>query len=866
MSPVFNPSDPTPPDVRLGATSVNRLYRGSVLVYDRHAQPLNPADTTVPIALQTNHWGGVDLSEVGIVTSWQPNDSFTLVAGTLPSGVVLDSVAGLVCGAAVTPGSGDATVQTNSGQQISLPWTVVRGFDSVRGGAIRRLTPLGLTGLANPERATFAIRFMIPAGHTDDVVLLRGFDAFRLRVLGANGRIRFDVNDPSGTSLFTLTSTPAGVDYRDGNEHTVIISSDLNADSPTVALWVDGIERSWNNPAAAGHIRTETNSYSIAADTSGVGLPLPATGSIRWAYIEFGAARTATEVTAYVEDVPGALGAPQIFFGGTLSDWQNGVNFGTTADWSVQHGTWTVVDERDPVPQAFPGALGYGKYATGGIGRTMYRVTNTSANPATSGSLPWALAQAQSAGGGYIVIEAEGPLESDTFIRVLGNNITIDARRQSGLGFWLNGTALWIESSNVVVRHLRSFAGSNFAGSNPTTRDCFIVASRTDGVQQDRIYFDRCDAMFSLDEAFSVFPYRPGSTAQNVTLHGVCIAEPCHENIHLDEGPPQQFDDHSKALLTSAALSRLTFYGGLLASADDRMPRLTGQAQEIISSVIANFGSTSIQVTASATADFIRCFFMLGDRPGQPTTHTAKWVQGTTSTTLQVVYEAECFSGAWTAAGGFNDDALIDNWRNNTSGTTFMEPEATQNAQLFEKSGAAQGALTYDEAFFSLSDRVGSLNATGEHHPFVARVIGYVTEAVPFTTGWHGGPFGRRMPPDELRAVGVNITSPGAGVLRVTLPPAHEALPPVANRPWTAVSVTIVDAYTTEISNGMAATELPLTGKTWESDGITLAGSLAGGTTDFTGLLAGHYVVRVIYTAGAIPVPLYSGRPITVVV
>lgn len=62
-----------------------------------------------------------------------------------------------------------------------------------------------------------------------------------------------------------------------------------------------------------------------------------------------------------------------------------------------------------------------------------------------SGSLPWAIAQAETAEGGYIIIEAEGPLELTEHLRVRGDNITLDARRRPGLGFWVVGGTLRIE-------------------------------------------------------------------------------------------------------------------------------------------------------------------------------------------------------------------------------------------------------------------------------------------------------------------------------------------------------------------------------------------------------------------------------------
>lgn len=95
----------------------------------------------------------------------------------------------------------------------------------------------------------------------------------------------------------------------------------------------------------------------------------------------------------------------------------------------------------------------------------------------------------------------------------------------------------------------------------------------------------------------------------------------------------------------------------------------------------------------------------------------------------------------------------------------------------------------------------------------------------------------------------------------MTLPEADSALPPVSDRAWTAVEVTVLDAYTGLYVNG----ELPppRTSNGWD-DGVTLTGSIAGGAVNFTRLPAGFYVARVTYFACLVLVPLYTGRPVEV--
>lgn len=790
--------------------------------------------------------------------------TFVLNSGDLPAGMSFMEDVGIVHGTPTVAGAHSITVTATTpagATEIDVAIDVAHTYEGVQGGSVRRLTTLGVTS-PTPAEATYAVKFKLPSGHASDVSLMRAgavANAYHLRVIGSTGRIRFELWDTAGTSLGSLQTTPSGTSYFDDTEHELVINIDLAG--PTITAWIDGVSLSWSAAPGAGNgsIATEATSYSFGTATDGSSNPIPSGGFIRWGYVEWGALRTGTATTGDFANGPENAGTPHFLFGGLLSDWTSGRNYGSTGDWATVDGTWAVADASglDATPQAFDGALGFGRYATGGVGEDVFRVTNTSASAATSGSLPWALAQALAAGGGYILIEAEGALELTDKLYASTDNLTIDARRQPGMGFWINGGALWVEGSNVVLRHLRCYPGSNFIGQNPAGRDALIITSDEVDRPQSDVYVERCDAMFSIDEALSVFPYKSGSPSSNITFHGCLVAEPCHENLHVDES--SGVDNHAKGPIIGASASNVTFYGCLFASADDRMPRALGQALEFISCVTANYGSTGIQVSSTATADFINTFFMKGDRPGNPTTTSSKWVQGTTSTSLEVVYESGCFTGAWTLAGGFDDAAMIDSWRNNTSSSTYMDAGALDNDALFTKSGAAVGALSYSAAFLSLGERVGALNVAGERHPYAERVVGYITEAVPFSTGWHGTAYTNNMPPDELRAQGATVTSPGAGLMTVTLP-AAPAL--IAGREWTGVTVTVVRAYDSAVE--LSDTSLDLNGADWD-DGVTLPGSLTGGAVPFNGLPDGFYTARVTYAAtGGGLFRLYMGRPVEV--
>ncbi len=151
---------------------------------------------------------------------------------------------------------------------------------------------------------------------------------------------------------------------------------------------------------------------------------------------------------------------------------------------------------------AFPGAQGFGAYATGGRGGDVYYVTNL--NNSGAGSLRVGLDTAPAAGrtimfavSGYI------PVVSDTNFDV-PSKVTIAGQTAPGDGVGLRGGRMMISGSNVVMRHFRIRHGRNGTGG-----DCLNIASTASSTMLDHI-----SMMFSTDENFSFF----NSSVNNFTM------------------------------------------------------------------------------------------------------------------------------------------------------------------------------------------------------------------------------------------------------------------------------------------------------------------------------------------------------------
>ena len=151
---------------------------------------------------------------------------------------------------------------------------------------------------------------------------------------------------------------------------------------------------------------------------------------------------------------------------------------------------------------AFPGAQGFGAYATGGRGGDVYYVTTL--NNSGAGSLRTGLDSAPAAGrtimfavSGYI------PVVSDTNFDV-PSKVTIAGQTAPGDGVGLRGGRMMISGSNSIVRHFRIRHGRNGTGG-----DCLNIASTASSTMLDHI-----SMMFSTDENFSFF----NSSVNNFTM------------------------------------------------------------------------------------------------------------------------------------------------------------------------------------------------------------------------------------------------------------------------------------------------------------------------------------------------------------
>tara|TARA_R110002072_G_scaffold83556_10_gene189503 strand:- start:861 stop:2435 length:1575 start_codon:yes stop_codon:yes gene_type:complete len=215
--------------------------------------------------------------------------------------------------------------------------------------------------------------------------------------------------------------------------------------------------------------------------------------------------------------------------------------------------------------KAFPGAEGFGQNTTGGRGGSVIYVTNL--NNSGEGSLRAALNQT---GTRTIIFRTGGTIKllSPLSIAPTQGNVTIAGETASGDGITLIGAGLEINTSNVIVRHLRIRVGKN---GDPG--DALRIVTWNQPIEN--VIVDHCSLSWANDENLSIVGTKNGEgTIRNVTIQNSIISE-----------------SFNYAVLVMYNVTNVSFYKNLLANNNDRQfhSSVCGSEFEIVNNLIYNY-------------------------------------------------------------------------------------------------------------------------------------------------------------------------------------------------------------------------------------------------------------------------------------
>jgi len=844
-----------------------------------------------PLAATQGTWVEFDLFDIapakGVV-------DYTLTSGALPGGTGLTffSVVGQIHGA---PTAADVaaspialtfqrTVDGGAATDIPVSITVtaasVLPYANSNGATVYSNAAAGASNSTtgdtsgNTTDLSVFIDAEFPATLAADMCFFQVAARHFFRVL-ANGNVQINLDDTASTLIVNLT---AAVDVRGGRHRIGITANAGDGVSvfPSATITVDGVVAASTTSATlgVGAFHMSRKPYTVLGETvaGNFGKIVPADVDIYQVAVWNGTIGAGTSAQNAAHDWNAldetdldvsAIATPMLYLGDDFTTttleagYAGALGFALYDDGvaaAAGSGTaLTVTQSASATPLAKKGAVGFGKFATGGRGKTIYRVTSNSTNPATSGSFPWAMTQASS-GGGYILIESERTIELPSLTLYSLTDVTIDGRRAPGFGFTLMGAALVLDdSNNCIVRGVNCLPGSNFVGQPFSARDAFEIRRTAVGTSEN-FYIDEIGVGASTDEGLGCFARGVGRLVQNVTFDRVIMAEACHAGMHYDSPGTLTYDLHSKGMLFSAQNSgtegsstRITLHRCALISSHERNPRASAQL-EMINCVVANIrNAVGVQAFSGAEWSLINNAWLAG--PSGPTTATRQ-------NTGSLIWESGSYYGP------FGGRTFPSAWSTPGDVTAGLRDAADVSQQNWDGLVAGADVVSNLETWFE-----------GVKHPFFRRVIGYMTEDTPFSTGWNGAAYEGNYVPDEARAIGAVVTTPSAGALRVALPVATTALPLPSGSSWASCSISIMRAYNAGVTTGLTTLVSPVAGlvdgATWVGDAgrplVTEAGDLAGGNVDFTGLTAGWYAIRADYTTasgrGAV---FYTGRPVQV--
>jgi len=244
---------------------------------------------------------------------------------------------------------------------------------------------------------------------------------------------------------------------------------------------------------------------------------------------------------------------------------------------------------------AFPGAEGGGMFTFGGRGGNIYTVTNLKDHG------PGSLREACEKGGARtIVFNVSGIIKINTPLIIRAPYITIAGQTAPGDGICIAGESVWINTHDVIIRHMRFRRGETYVGR----RDDAIG-----GNPVGNIMIDHVSASWGLDENMSIYRhmFSPGGGYKDEKLPTVNITI---QNSIFSEA----LDTYNHAFGSTLGGENCTFIRNMWANNAGRNPSIGWNGIfNFVNNVVFNWSNRSIDGgDYTATYNIINNYFKPG--------------------------------------------------------------------------------------------------------------------------------------------------------------------------------------------------------------------------------------------------------------
>jgi len=260
------------------------------------------------------------------------------------------------------------------------------------------------------------------------------------------------------------------------------------------------------------------------------------------------------------------------------------------------------IDSSSDSPIAFPGAEGYGKYATGGRGGKVFIVSNLNDNG--DGSFREA---AEAKGKRIIVFAVSGTIHLDTKLSIKGD-VTIAGQTAPGDGICLADNAVSLGGDNIIIRYMRFRMGDKYQ-----RQAGMVDGSGGDdafgGIRRKNIIIDHCSMSWSTDEVCSIY------AGDSTTLQWNLIAEPLNYSYHFEAGD-KDWEHHGYGGIWGGL--HMTAHHNLFAHCNNRNPRFNGirhtptEFVDYRNNVIYDWGGNTIYAGEGGDYNIINNYFKYG--------------------------------------------------------------------------------------------------------------------------------------------------------------------------------------------------------------------------------------------------------------